>query len=332
MQFIQISQIIIPPNRQRKEFDPTALMELSNGIASSGLMHAPVLRESPEGFVLVAGERRLRAIENLTMLGDTFKFNNIIVESGFVPYVTLGQLTQLEAQEAELEENALREDLTWQDRSVAISSLHSLRSAQAQAAGRIHTVADTAVEVRGSSAGFNGAVIRKDIIIAQHMNNPEVAKAKTADEAFKILQRQETQQKNLQLAVTVGKTFSADLHKIYNENCLSWLSNAEPNQFDVILTDPPYGMGADTFGDGGAGRLANNIHQYKDDYESWVALMQEWCPLAFRVAKEKAHAYVFCDIANFPVLTNLMKAHVASMRHFCTLSKATRKQPQSTLM
>jgi len=35
--------------------------------------------------------------------------------------------------------------------------------------------------------------------------------------------------------------------------------------FDVILTDPPYGMGADEFGDSGG--LTEGAHAYKDDEE-----------------------------------------------------------------
>ena len=307
-QLVKLSDVIIPTNRQRQLFEPQALMELSEGIEARGLMHAPVMRETPEGLVLVAGERRLRAIENLQMLGGTYAYNGQPVPTDYVPYVTLGQLNELEAQEAELEENLFRKDLTWQENSQAMAALHSLRSKQAQLEGRIHTIADTAKEVKGRSDGGFQDAVRKDVIVAQHLANPEVMKAKSAEEAFKILKKQEQVKKDIALAHEVGKTFTADVHRIFNQNCLSWMSNADPEQFDVILTDPPYGMGAQDFGDGGGGRLSNHTHKYDDSYESWVALMQEWCPLAYRVAKPQAHAYVFCDIANFPVLSNLMKA------------------------
>lgn len=308
MQKIAIRDIIIQSDRQRKEFDPQALSELSETIQAKGLMHAPVMRETPEGLVLVAGERRLRAIRDMQMLGGTLKYNGEEVPEGYVPYVTLGQLTPLQAEEAELEENLHRKDLTWQENSAAMAKLHSIRSRQAQSEGRIHTIADTAMETKGRSDGSYQAAVRKDLIVAKHLHNPEVAKAKTADEAFKILKRQEETQKNIQLAAEVGKTFNESLHELHNTNCLNWMRTCDAEQFDVILTDPPYGMGADTFGDGGGGRLANNQHHYKDDYESWLALMTDWAPLSYRVAKRECHAYVFCDIDNFPVLRNIMKA------------------------
>lgn len=306
-QTIAVEKILITKGRQRQEFDPQALQELSDTIKAKGLMHAIVLRETDDGMTLVAGERRMRAIKDMWMLGGDLKFNGEIIPEGQIPYVTLGQLSPLEAEEAELEENLHRKDLTWQENAAAMAKLHSIRSRQAQADGRVHTVADTAMETKGRSDGSYQSAVRKDLVVAKYLHVPEVAKAKTADEAFKVLKRIEETKKNVELAATVGKTFSASTHELHNTNCLSWLRTADAEQFDVILTDPPYGMGADKFGDGGGGRLANNEHHYNDDYDSWKALMQEWCPLAFRVAKREAHAYVFCDIDNFHELKRMMQ-------------------------
>lgn len=306
LQLIERSKIVIDPNRQRREFTPQALAELAAGIRARGLMHAPVLRERDGAMVLVAGERRLRAIEEVRMLGGEIRFNGQVIEGDMIPYVTLGQLTPLEAEEAELEENIQRVDLTWQERSAALARLHNLRSKQAQAEGRVHTVADTAVEVKGRSDGNFQNTVRKDLIVSKYLHVPEVAKAKTADEAFKVLKKLEEGKKNLELAQKVGKDFTSDKHKCFNTNCLSWMLATDPEQFDVILTDPPYGMGADSFGDGG-GKLTGIEHHYKDDADSWRALMQQWAPLAYRVAKQEAHAYVFCDIDNFHELKMIMQ-------------------------
>ena len=307
MQIIKISDIIIKPNRQRKEFDSQALAELAQSISSKQLFHAPVLRNENGAMVLVAGETRIKAVEELQLLGGTLRYNNEEVPDGFIPYVTMGDLSELEAEEAELEENIKRKDLTWQENAAAMSRLHSLRSKQAQAAGRVHTVADTAMEVKGRSDGSYQEAIRKDIIVAKHLNNPLVAKAKDSNEAYKILKRQETTQKNIQLAQTVGKTFNHTIHELHNVDCLTWMAACPEGTFDAICTDPPYGMGADSFGDGGGGRLANNEHHYRDDYDSWLRLMSQWAPLSYRVTKPEAHAYVFCDLDNFHKLKDLMR-------------------------
>jgi DNA modification methylase len=306
-QLIKTSDIIIDPNRQRREFDSQALAELAAGIRARGLMHAVVLRERDGAMVLVAGERRMRACEEVRILGGTIRYNAEIIPDGYLPYVTLGQLSPLEAEESELEENLHRKDLTWQERAAALSRLHNLRSKQAQAEGRVHTVADTAVEVKGRSDGNFQNTVRKDIIVSGYLHLPEVAKAKTADEAYKILKKVEEAKKHTELAKRVGSVLTHESHKVFNTNCLSWMLSTDAEQFDVILTDPPYGMGADDFGDG-AGKLGGIEHHYKDDYESWRALMQEWAPLAHRVAKPESHAYVFCDIDNFHELKRIMQS------------------------
>lgn len=305
MQTIQEDKIIVTADRQRKEFDPQAMAELSEAIAARGLMHPIVLRETVEGMVLVAGERRWRAIRDLRMLGGELKFNGSIVPEGEIPYVTLGQLTLLQAEEAELEENLHRKDLTWQENSAAMAKLHSLRSRQAQAEGRVHTVADTAMETKGRSDGGYQAAVRKDLVVAKYLHIPEIAKAKTADEAFKILKRQEESTRNIALAAEVGKTFTQSVHELHNTNCLSWMRAQPEGLFDVILTDPPYGMGADSFGDA-AGKLGGIEHHYKDDADTWRALMSDWCPLAYRIAKPQAHVYVFCDLDNYHELKQMM--------------------------
>ena len=308
MQTTHIDNIVITDDRQRKDFDAEAMEALRQTMETKGLLHAIVVREEAGKFILVAGERRLRTAKDIWMLTGRLKYNNEAVPENHIPYVTLGQLTPLEAEEAELEENLQRKDLTWQENSAAMFKLHSLRSKQAQAEGRIHTIADTAMETKGRSDGSYHDSVRKDLIVAQHLHNPEVMKAKTTDEAFKILKRQENTAKNIELAATVGKTFNQSLHEAHNVNCLLWLQSCPSESFDVILTDPPYGMGADTFGDGGGGRLANNEHHYKDDYDGWRKLMAEWCPLSYKVAKREAHAYVFCDLDNFHELKGMMQS------------------------
>lgn len=307
MQTTPRDAIIIRPDRQRKEFTPDALHELADSMKAKGLMQCPILRQTPEGLVLVGGERRLRALDLLWMLGETIRYNGEPIPEGHVPYVTLGQLSEIEAEEAELDENLKRKDLTWQEQAAAMSKLHRLRGAQALSEGRIHTVADLAMETKGRSTGSYQESVRRDLIVAKHLDNPEVAKAKDTNEAFKILKKQEAARSNVELAATVGKTFSSDLHQALNVNCLDWMRTCAPGTFDVILTDPPYGMGAHNFSDGGSGRLADSEHHYDDSYDSWKKLMTDWCPLSYEVAKDQAHAYVFCDLDNFHELKLLMQ-------------------------
>jgi len=281
-------------------------MELTESIREHGLLHAPVLRQEGDSFILVAGERRLRAIQDLWALGDTFKFNDTSIPEGTVPFVTLGELDPIAAEEAELEENLRRQDLTWQELASAHERLHNLRTRQAQAVGEVHTVADTAEELTGRRDGGYQSGIRKELIVAKNLSNPDIAKAKTVDEAFKILKKKEIGKQNEALAISVGKTLTSASHSLHHVDCLSWMQSCPPETFDIILTDPPYGMGADKFGDAG-GKLSGIEHHYDDSYESWLALMKVWCPLSFRVTKPQAHLYAFCDFDRFHELKEMLQ-------------------------
>lgn len=318
MRFVPISQVLIKPDRQRQEFDPSALQDLVTSIEERGLLHPPVLRDESGVWTLVAGERRMKAIAQIWELGGSFRCDNQEVPAGEMPFTNLGDLSDLEAEEAELDENLKRKDLTWQEHAAAVARLHRLRQGQqVEKAVKLQTplvaqtYADTALELLGKSEGAYQDQIRKEIIVSKHLANPAIAKAKSADEAFKILKKQEESAKNVELARTVGASFNADLHTLLNVDCLDYMTTAadlpEAEKFDVILTDPPYGMGADNFGDAG-GKLTGIEHRYDDSPEHFTKLMTAWSKLSYNVVKAQAHAYVFCDIDKFHELKALMQA------------------------
>lgn len=308
MKTIPIDQIVISPNRQRKEFDAAELHQFADGIATRGLLHAIILRTTVEGtYVLVAGERRLRAIQDLSSLGQAIKHDGEVVALGSIPYTLLEELDPLAYEEAELEENTQRADLTWQEHAAAVARLQSLRNKQAAAAGEPRpSITEIATEVRGDGSGINRENTRREIIVAAHLDDPEVAGAKSVDEAFKALRRKENTAKARVLGEQVGRTFTADLHKAINANALEWLRDCPAEQFDVILTDPPYGMGADEFGDSG-GRAAG-AHGYKDSPENAEILLRELAIQSFRITKPQAHLYCFCDVDLFHWLRGEMSA------------------------
>lgn len=321
-----LKSIVIKPDRQRTEFDPVELQNLKDSIEylpgerNRQLMHPPVLRREGPDMVLVAGERRIRAITEIFELGGCFVYNGQLFKAdhGMIPFTDIGELSPLEAEEAELDENLKRVNLSWQELASVHARLHKLRQAQkeqaviesgdaiALATTPAHTVADTAREIFGRSDGGYQDTIRKETIVARHLDNPAVAKAKTLDEAFKILKKEEERSKNIALGLEVGKTFNADKHTLVQANCLEWMAAHPPESFDVILTDPPYGMGADEFGDAG-GKMTGIQHHYDDSYEAWQRLITPWAEQAYRLAKPQAHAYVFCDIDRFHELRNVME-------------------------
>ena len=299
MRIVPIEDIEISENRQRKEFTPEALIELQSSIEEVGLLNAIVVREQGSKLILVSGERRLRAIMELHKLEVPLYHNGIWLKVNEAPVVTLGELSPLEAEQAELDENICWKDLTWQERSQALLRLSNLRQAQAAEKGETYTTRDLALEVRGDARGGYQQAMRTNLIVAKHLDNPLINKAKTADEAYKLLKHEEKRQANIQLAQEVGKTFQNTDHKVLKGNCLEILAEEQfKKKFDVILIDPPYGMGATEFGDAGGRRDYVN-HSYTDDSNSFKALMTEFMRLSSVITKDEAHMYIFCDIDQF---------------------------------
>lgn len=320
--FLPIASLVIAPDRQRQEFDGPALLDLAGSIAEHDLLHAIVVR--PDGKTLVAGERRVRAIStHLYPLGKTFKYNGVPVPLGTVPVIEVSATDPLALEEIELAENTRRQDLTWQELAATNARIHQIKQARAakmftEATGEtpdqaqvdvLHPVSKTAELVRpNASAGHAHMATRAEILVAKHLDDPEVAKQKTVGDALKVLVQREKEQRFRELGVSVGKQFSANDLVLEQVDCIEWLRAYTGPKFDVLLTDPPYGMGAQDFSDGG-GKLAQIEHDYDDSYEAWQELMAAWVPEVTRVMAEQAHAYVFCDIDRFHELKKWFQLH-----------------------
>lgn len=292
---LTLSDLQIPEYRQRKDFNAEGIVELLNSIEAHGLLQPVVVRQDNGVYTLVAGERRVRAIRTLAEMGGTYRFGGIDWISNTIPAVSLGELDPLAAESAELEENIRRVNLSWQERAAATLRLADIRKRQALATGRaLPSVGDLASEVRPEGQReWAENQTQQEIVIAANLDKPEVAKAPSLAEAWKALKRHEEAQRNVALARTVGATFSSAMHTLVNADCLKWMASQSGEQFDVILTDPPYGIDADAFGDAG-GRLVAQTHQY-DDAAIAVPPFADF----YRLAKAEAHLYACCDIDFF---------------------------------
>jgi DNA modification methylase/ParB-like chromosome segregation protein Spo0J len=303
MKILPIDSIQVSPSRQRREFDPQKMVELRESIERLGLLHPVVVRREGEATILVAGERRLRAIRELWEFNGRLCFEEELLDAPYVPTVTLGELGAIDAMDAELSENIIRTDLTWQERCDALSRLNQLRLAQ----NPEFRVGDLAEEVTGRRDGSYHSDTRRALIVARHLDNPLIAKAKDEKEAFKLLKRDEETKAFAAQGLRVGRTFNKSLHAIFLGDCLEWMASLSPASFDVCCTDPPYGMDAQDFGDG-AGRLTAIDHQYEDSSESFRSLLAQAAPLISRVCKPAAALYCCCDLDQFFWLRDLFRA------------------------
>jgi DNA modification methylase len=308
VQICKLDQVIIKDNRQRQDFDPVGLMELDTSIGTFGLFHLPICRREDGNIVLVSGERRLRVMQERFKSGVTTKHGEQEIELGSLWYTDIGELNPLEAEEAELEENIRRIDLSWQEEAVAHDRLHKLRSTQAHARGETQSLSSTAAEIKGKPNGTNmgNAVteLSQNIILAKHLDNPEVAKAKSAKEAMKVVVKLAEGEKRAQLAREFDLEFDPSKnplrslpHELQIGDSLILMQGLPDNAYTVMVTDPPYGIGADQFGD-----QSGEGHEYQDSYEFFQKFTPVLAEQSFRFCTPLAHAYVFCDPRRFAEL------------------------------
>lgn len=289
---LPLEDIRVAPERQRDSLDPIYIQELANSIRDTCLMHAPVVGADLE---LIAGECRLEAIRLIHEMGEEFRYGGETIPAGMIPCVEVGDLSETQRYELELEENIRRKDLSWQAKVKAEARLAQLKTYVITAeTGKPPTLKVLAQEIR---PGGGGDQMRASLDLAKNLDHPDVARAKTREEAVKTLRRVVQAEQHAQLAAAVGAAYTTGQHHLYHADSEQWMAEATPEQFDVILTDPPYGMGADEFGDSGG--KAGGAHGYADSPDNLRDIMG-WFPAAsFRITKPQAHLYLFCDIAWF---------------------------------
>jgi len=216
---------------------------LAKSIGEIGLLHAPVVVPLPDDkWLLIAGERRMRAISRLT---TPFTYQGKPVPQGQIPVTLLGHDTELARVQAELEENIIREELTWQERTEAIARLHKLRDAEAKAKGKKQTFQDTAKEIHGSATPSGaGTAIREDVFLSDFLDRGEVLKAKTRNEALRIAKR--IAARELQAALAEKALIRSTPHQLLEGDTFELLPTVSA-QVACVVADPPYGVGTDTY-------------------------------------------------------------------------------------
>ena len=294
----ELSKIITPEHRHRKTFIKADIKDLAASISAHGLFHAPVVLA--DGVTLVAGDRRLRAISSLYEEEITFSYNEIEVELGYIPVVKIATSSERGIREAELSENIDRVNLSWREKSSAVEELHLLRDEEKQeTTGKRQTKIETARELYPENTDYRTiegklSDVSKDLIAARFMDDPEVAKAKDRTEAIKIITKKLEAKRRVELGREFDLSKDSGDHHIILGDVFEELPKIEENQISCVITDPPYGIGADTFNNQSASK-----HSYNDDEEYGDAIAAFILEEGYRLTKKRAHLYMFVDINKF---------------------------------
>lgn len=293
---IAISLITIAPDRQRRS-ETLDTTDLERSIAKRGLMHPIVIDQDNQ---LIAGFRRLTSCRNL---GWTQ-----------VPFRRFVDLSPVECQILELEENVRRRDLPWQDNVAATWRIHQLFCQLDPE----WTLGETSEEI-----GLSTGKISQYISVARELGTPRVASAGTINEAYNVLERKSarveadaleeilvdyTQPEVRQVAeaslVATGElprqpiaTVPAGTNPVLQTSFLEWAPAYSGPKFNLIHCDFPYGI--EVFS-GPQGRGAEPTG-YKDNPELFRSLLECLCQQTDRLASLSAHLMFWCRLDAGPL-------------------------------
>lgn len=295
--------------RQRTSVATNHINELKASILKIGLLHPPVcwFDEKAGKWVLSVGECRLKAILEIGKEGKEFFHGETKFQPGHIPITPLGEyLDEIGKFEAEFDENIRREPLAWQDECQALADLHAMR----QAADPKHTLIDSGRELARSAGASTpnhpgksahpvamAKKVHDAAIVAQHLDNPKIAQARSLSEATALVYKQEHERVQAALAkrLLAAAPTKPDI-EIRHGDMFATLPGLDPGQVDLIIADPPYGI--DASGEGFRSRTIHH-HNYNDTEENARDVARFILTEGFRIAKAAANLFMFCDIDLF---------------------------------
>lgn len=287
MRLIKAADVIVPKGRQREVSEKKVLELRASFKTQVGLIN-PIFLQN-DGRTLLAGEHRLLAVRGLDV--PEYIHDGERISSSLIPYTLACELNPDVLLQAELEENLLRHELSWQERTKAIAALFKLR--QTQSAEKSVTFKEVATELRGGEEAKGAQIdeVSNAVLLAEFLDDPFVAAARTPQEARKII-KEDLKDKDRRKRMAEAD-LSSTRHRLIHGD---WRNEKPPEGlFDVIVTDPPYGIDADSKDTFDASK-----HEYDDSDDYFTRCVLEVFPeMAFRAAKPNAHIYVFGDVRRF---------------------------------
>lgn len=310
--------ILYPPTNQmiwnKRVFNlkPDTITELKASMKAVGQLQPIVVMPSKDEdgpFTLIIGRHRYQAVKE--MYKEDPSYTHIFLGKpcppGTVPAIDITDVPPEVLLNMEISENVHRMDLTWQEKAAALALLHNTEKdkfEEKKAAGELpadatYSLSDTAKKLAGVTKGSVHAIVNKvsqSLILAKQLDDPDVAKANGAKEAFNIVRAKLTAEARKLAIDFEGET----PHVLLEGDCNSILDDmlmAGDEEIDnfacpvggykLILADPPYGIGADTY---------DNMkeHKYDDSWENAERIYQSICTIGHDLCAQVANMFLFC--------------------------------------
>jgi ParB/RepB/Spo0J family partition protein len=267
-------------------FEETDITNLGVSIRNTGL-HQPILvKQTPKGFEVCAGRRRLRALRDFCGYTELEQGKHFIINPS------------VDALVSQLEENDHREDFTVQEKSCLIKDIHTQGI-------KHHGKAIQGNVTEGWSLSHTAKRIGRDVSYVSRMLliNENLHLVKDCTTITECLNRIKRENENFALDI-VRKTkakkvkYTGNIEKYFSNVTASpiekYLPQLEDELIDFIFIDPPFAINYDKL-------LDTDYYDipYDDEPEEIISLLKTIIPHLYRVLKNNKYMVMWCDFNLF---------------------------------
>lgn len=267
MQKVKITDIRVSKDRQRQKIED--IDKLMESINEFGILEPILLSDTGD---LIAGFRRFTAA---SLLGHTE-----------VPAIYLGELSDLDRQRIELEENVQRQQLTWAEEARAIARINELRREEDP---------NWTAEQTGEVVGKSRRAVYNSLELAEALeSDPDLADAKTLVGALQRLkQKKQMAARKARLEAKKKGRLPSVSAKIKVGDALKLIKKLPDESVDTIITNPPFGINLE---------YKDHPEVYEDDPEKVKTLVQAMVPEWHRILAPDSWCVVFWDVLKLDIL------------------------------
>jgi ParB/RepB/Spo0J family partition protein len=243
---IELGLISVPTNRFRPVKEKVE--DIAQSLASFGQLQPIILRPDGEGkYVLVDGLHRFTAAG----MNGQLTIDAVLTE----------EMDPLTLRKIELEVNIQRVDMTWKEKVSAIAALHKLEEETSPGATQASTAA---------KAGVHQRDVHTAIKLSKMMELfPEIGEAKSINQALSWAESKAGKTLRVHDVRERKADFAGIEEKIIHGDSVEVIKLLPDEQFNLILTDPPFGINYDERKAGTSGAVS----AYKDDADSYNRIL-----------------------------------------------------------
>jgi len=292
---IYIEQVITG-ERVRKDFGN--IDELCDSIKAVGLIQPIVLNRD---FRLIAGERRLRALQRIGV--------KVLYHASH--FIWKDELDELRIKAMEIEENVKRKEFTWQE---AVTAKKRLLEIMQKIHGTVTSGRPSRSEALGITSGGFGINKLAALLGESNAQTSKDIELANLIEAVPMLARAETKEaarRSASLAVAVAGALQQQAKNppkteqkwtLYEGDFINNVNNIEPGGADFVVVDPPYGEEASGLGPNSKQLIAS---PFADDLASTRDVYVRMATASWRVLSNDRYAAFFFG---FSVYSDLVAA------------------------